>query len=92
MKKKAEYVKEVEFLQSENEKLRQQLDAEKKRIWAQRVPLAMEKMSKELEKIYGCLLCMIRLEHVDEAGFWFSYELINDSRRQIYCVRHDMVA
>lgn len=92
MKKKAEYVKEVAFLQSENERLRQQLDAEKKRIWAKQVPIAMEKIAKELERVYGCLLCMVRFEHVDEAGFWFTYELTNDSRRQTYCVRHDVVA
>ena len=30
----------------------------------------------------------IRLEHTDEAGYWFSYELEQDSRRQTWCVRH----
>lgn len=30
----------------------------------------------------------VRLEHIDEAGYWFSFELEQDSRRQTWCVRH----
>jgi hypothetical protein len=30
----------------------------------------------------------IRLDHVDAAGYWFTYELEQDTRRQTWCVRH----
>lgn len=30
----------------------------------------------------------MRFDHVDGSGFWFSYELTHDHRRQVYCVRH----
>ena len=28
------------------------------------------------------------LDHIDNAGYWFTFELDNDNRRQTYCVRH----
>lgn len=42
----------------------------------------------DLKQKYGETYRNIRLEHVDESGYWFSYELEQDSRRQTWCVRH----
>jgi hypothetical protein len=30
----------------------------------------------------------LRFEHVDAAAYWFTFELVNDDRRQTWCVRH----
>ena len=51
------------------------------------VEKATEVLMADLRSKYGSVL-NVRLEHVDEAGYWFSYELVQDSRRQTWCVRH----
>jgi len=45
-------------------------------------------LSEMLRGMYGHSVRNIRLEHVDAAGYWFSYELEQDTRRQTWCVRH----
>lgn len=42
-----------------------------------------------MKEVYGNLVCKINYEHVDESGFWFTYELVHDSRRQTYVIRHE---
>ena len=42
----------------------------------------------ELRKMYGTSVRNVVLDHVDAAGYWFSYELIQDSRRQVCRVKH----
>lgn len=42
----------------------------------------------ELRKMYGSSVRNVVLDHVDAAGYWFSYELVQDSRRQVCCVKH----
>ena len=45
-------------------------------------------LAEMLRGMYGYSIRNIRLEHVDAAGYWFSYELEQDDRRQTWCVRH----
>lgn len=52
------------------------------------VEKAIEVLWKDLRSKYGFGFQNIRFEHEDEAGYWFSYELVQDSRRQTWCVRH----
>lgn len=54
------------------------------------VEKAMEILMNELRSKYGSVM-NVRLEHTDEAGYWFSYELPQDSRRQTWCVRNGEV-
>jgi hypothetical protein len=43
----------------------------------------------KLRNSFGGAYCLIKLDHIDTAGFWFSFELVNDKRRQTYRVNHD---
>ena len=56
------------------------------------VEKATEVLMADLRSKYGAAVRNVLLEHVDEAGYWFSYELEQDSRRQTWCVRHWEVA
>lgn len=56
------------------------------------VEKAMEILVADLRGKYGAAVRNIRWEHTDEAGYWFSFELEQDSRRQTWCVRHWEVA
>ena len=42
----------------------------------------------ELRKMHGSTVRNVVLDHVDAAGYWFSFELVQDDRRQTWCVRH----
>lgn len=54
------------------------------------VEKAVEVLTADLNAKYDSVM-NIRLEHIDEAGYWFSYELAQDDRRQTWCVRHGEV-
>ena len=41
-----------------------------------------------LRRVYGDLIYNVTFEHVDASGYWFSFELENDHRRQTWRVRH----
>ena len=42
----------------------------------------------DLRAKYGAAVRNVMLNHVDAAGYWFSYELEQNSTRQTWCVRH----
>lgn len=52
-----------------------------------KIEKAVEVITADLKGKYGEGVMNLRLEHVDAAGHWFSYELLNDDRRQTWCVR-----
>ena len=52
---------------------------------------AVEVITADLRGKYGDAFKNLQLDHVDDAGCWFSYELMNDDRRQTWCVRHGEV-
>lgn len=43
---------------------------------------------RQLSSIYPGLIFNLQFDHEDGAGFWFSFSLVNDDRRQVYAVRH----
>lgn len=45
----------------------------------------------QLKARHGDSVRDVKLELVDITGYWFSYELANDRRRQLWCVRHGEV-
>ena len=55
------------------------------------IEMATELMHQELKTIIGGLVKNLRFEHADASGYWFTFELINDSRRQTWCIRPDEV-
>lgn len=58
------------------------------REWMRRISDATERMTDFLREKFPCTWCKLRFEHVDAAGYWFSFELTHDDRRQTWCVRH----
>ena len=52
------------------------------------VEKALKALMGMLTPMYGAAVRNVVLEHVDEAGYWFKFELAQDSRRQTWCVRH----
>lgn len=48
---------------------------------------AVERIAEGLRSLYGETVQNLQLDHVDAAGFWFSYNLTNDKRRQVGCIR-----
>lgn len=77
-KKKAELVAEVA---AENARLQ-------KSQWMEKLEAANAEIERFLNKTFRGLWCNLRFEHVDAAAYWYSFELVNDSRRQTWCVRH----
>ena len=56
--------------------------------WEKKIPEATTVMMAWLSKTYPGLWCNLRFEHVDAAAYWYTFELVNDDRRQTWCVRH----
>lgn len=42
---------------------------------------------RQLSQIYPGLVFNLRFEHADTSGWWYSFELVTDHRRQSWCVR-----
>lgn len=61
---------------------------EQQREWMLRISDATEWITGFLNKTFPRIWCNLRFDHVDAAAYWFSFELVNDKRRQTWCVRH----
>ena len=84
---KGELYAQVDALTRENIALQEQLDAQECKQW-------LEKKDKAFQMFYDSIPFMARelrnttLDHIDKAGYWFTFELWNDNTRQTLCVRH----
>jgi hypothetical protein len=78
-------IAELERLQ---QKAYEEKNREKIKIWNDLLPRAYEVCRAQLRGIFPNLLCALHFEHVDEGGYWFTFELINDGRRQTHAIRH----
>ena len=85
---KAELYHQVAELQKLNQKQAEQLEAEKREAWEKRIPEATLRCLRQLHEIFPYAVTNLRYEHVDGGGYWFTFEIRNDDRRQTYCVRH----
>ena len=56
--------------------------------WLHNLNKANETMKAFLNRTFPGLWCNLQFEHVDAAAFWYSFELVNDSRRQTWSIRH----
>lgn len=61
------------------------------REWLKHQEKATDVMIDFLNKTFPHTWCNLRFDHVDAAAYWYSFELINDDRRQTWCVRHGEV-
>ena len=91
MIKKSELYNQISALAEENVKLREALESSQREEWEKKIPNACEYATRKLEGIFHNLLFNLRFEHVDASGYWFSFELVNNNRRQSYAVRHEEV-
>ena len=84
---KSELCEQVKALTRENVALLERLNAEEKKRWLELQDKAFEIFFTSVP-FPRSMMCYVTLMHVDKAGYWFSFELINDDRKQTYCVRH----
>lgn len=85
---KQQLYEQIEALERINQKAVAEKNREKARIWNELLPKAYEVCRKQLKVFFPNLITMLHFEHVDEGGYWFTFQLINDSRVQTYAVRH----
>lgn len=85
---KAELYAQLAELQKLNAKLANELEAEKRARWNKRIPGAVEECQRYLNTVFPGAIFALQYEHVDASGYYFTFELVNDARRQTYCVRH----
>ncbi len=78
----------VDHLERENEKLNNTINQEQIKKWEDARPVAYEAFWKYANAAFPNLVIKEKLEHIDAAGYWFTFELKNDDRRQTYAVRH----
>lgn len=93
--KKAELQKQIEitrqekdFYKKEYEKLKDEKTRKQQEEWDRLRPKATEIFHREMNKVFPEMVCKVTLEHIDASGFWFTFELKNDNRRQTYVIRH----
>lgn len=75
----------------EKAKLQEEIDELKQKEWKEHLSIAFENVKEILHNAFGGLVTLLRFEHVDGSGYWFSFELINDRTRQSYRVGHDEI-
>jgi hypothetical protein len=84
---KAELYAQIEALTKENIALQEKLDAAKRKRWLDRKDQATTALFQSIPfTIFQ--VRKLTLDHVDESGYWFSFNVDDDKTRQTYCVRH----
>ena len=75
----------------EKARLQAEVDELKQKEWREHLSLAFAKVEEVLHEAFGGTVSLLRFEHVDGSGYWFTFELINDSTRQTYRIGHDEI-
>ena len=86
--KKAELYEQIERLDEQNRALKEELEQPQRQEWELKIPAAAMKMCEYLERTFPGTWWNVRFEHCDASGYWFTFLLKTDSRRQTWCVRH----
>ena len=84
---KSELYEQIDALTKENIKLQEKLDEEKQKRWLSNKDKAITAFFITVP-VTVLQIRKLVLDHIDNAGYWFTFELDNDNRRQTYCVRH----
>ena len=84
---KSELYAQVEALTRENIALQEKLDAQERKQWDEKKDNAVAAFYKSVP-FMAREMHNVTLDHIDKAGYWFTFELITDNRKQTYCVRH----
>ena len=84
---KAELRAQIEALTRENIALLDQLEAEQRERWDMNRNKAFSMFYRIVpflpKDVYG-----LNIEHIDKSGYWFTFVLNGESKRQTFCVRH----
>jgi len=86
---KSELKDRIEYLENQNAALLEKQDAEQIDERERRKPEAIEKFYQTVGGIFGKTVCNVKFEHADAAGYWFTFELTNDPRRQTIRINLD---
>ena len=78
---KAELYARIDALTKENIALQERLDAEERERWNKLKDKALEVFYKEVP-FFSSEMYFVQLDHIDKAGYWFTFELWNDSTKQ----------
>ena len=89
MIKKSELYERIKYFEEVNQRLTVKLESEQQIRWGKQIGLASNCFYNQIRALHGHLICNVKYDHVDEAGFWFTFELTNDNRKQTYVVRHE---
>lgn len=86
---KAELYEQIASLERQNAKLTEEKNRKQMEEWKSKLLDAHEAFRKYANSAFPNLVTKVSMEHIDAAGYWFTFELINDNRRQTYAVRHE---
>lgn len=78
----------IDSLEKQNQKLLDEKNHKLMEEWKSKSSIAYEVFWKFANSTFPNLVTKVSLDHIDMAGYWFTFELVNDSRRQTYAVRH----
>ena len=84
---KAELYAQNAILSKQLTELQEKLDAEKLKHWRSKVDDAFA-VCREMIPFPNGIIQFLTLEHIDDVGYWFTFELIGYITKQTYCVRH----
>lgn len=85
---KQQLYEQIEALERINRQQNEEKTREQVKRWNEMLPQAYAKCREQLRAVFPNLVTMLHFEHVDSGGFWFTFELENDPRKQTYVVRH----
>lgn len=85
---KQQLYERIAALERINQKQEEERTREQVRRWNELLPRAYERCRSELNRVFPNLIKNLHFEHVDAGGYWFTFELENDDRKQTYAVRH----
>lgn len=85
---KQELYNRIAELEKLQQKAYEEKNREKIKKWNDLLPAAYEECRKQLNSVFPNIITNLHFEHVDEGGYWFTFDLINDDRKQTYAVRH----
>lgn len=84
---KAELYDQINALTRENIELQARLDAAEQERWQQNKDMAFDAFYNITPFNKGDVQ-WLTLEHIDKAGYWFTFYPLHDKEKQTFCVRH----
>ena len=87
-KKKKGYDARWDVNTKEQIRLYREKQKQKELAWNYLLPQAYEECRRQLKVVFPNLVTLLRFEHVDDGGYYFTFQLVNDARVQTHAIRH----